>query len=121
MRARNASIRLRAGRLIPHGAVRERATRGHALCPLKRLGPAWSSPLTERGTMAGSPNMKDLTLGPTGSHSEACSHSSRPQGAISSSTLIRGLGVSGKLVSLAHRTIDKQKLEQQETRDSLRV
>lgn len=89
--------------------------------PVKRLGPAWSSPLTERGTMAGSPNMKDVTLGPTGSHSEACSHSSRPQGAINSSTLIHGLGVSGKLDSLAHHTIDEQKREQQEMHDSLHV
>lgn len=43
------------------------------------------------------------------------------QGAINNSTLIHGLGVSGKLDSLAHHTIDEQKREQQEMRDSLRV
>lgn len=43
------------------------------------------------------------------------------QGAINSSTLAHGSGVQSRLDSLAHHTIEEQKKEQQELRDSLRV
>ena len=43
------------------------------------------------------------------------------QGAIDNSTLAHGVGVGGRLDSLAHHTIDEQRREQQEFKDSLRV
>lgn len=43
------------------------------------------------------------------------------QGAINGSTLAHGAGVRSRLDSLAHHTIDEQRREQQEFRDSLRV
>lgn len=43
------------------------------------------------------------------------------QGAIDMSTLAHGSGVEAQLDSLAHHTIEEQRREQQELRDSLRV
>ena len=43
------------------------------------------------------------------------------QGAINNSTLAHGSGVQSRLDSLAHHTIEEQKKEQQDMRDSLRV
>lgn len=43
------------------------------------------------------------------------------QGAINGSTLAHGVGVRSRLDSLAHHTIDEQRREQQEFRDSIRV
>lgn len=43
------------------------------------------------------------------------------QGAINNSTLAHGVGVRSRLDSLAHHTIDEQRKEQQEFRDSLRI
>jgi uncharacterized protein (DUF305 family) len=43
------------------------------------------------------------------------------QGAIDMSTLAHGSGLEAQLDSLAHHTIEEQRREQQELRDSLRV
>lgn len=43
------------------------------------------------------------------------------QGAIDMSTLGHGTGLEARLDSLAHHTIEEQRMEQQELRDSLRV
>lgn len=43
------------------------------------------------------------------------------QGAINNSTLAHGAGIRSRLDSIAHSAIEKQRREQQELRDSLRV